>query len=163
MKNKIKATIDAAVDVAQSISKNVGNVVDTVIDEVENMSETVEEIKECATNVVEIVKESPSVEDVMKAMFKDSRVGHFLVDVLTGVDVKEASVRYFEDSSGVQESQLNKLINEAEERGYLRGRNEAIEVKMQEPAEWQSPEDLQAKTHSSNTTILNKVRRSVWE
>ena len=56
---------------------------------------------------------------------------------------------------------VDALVNEAEERGYLRGRNEQIEVKMREPSQWQSARSTRKPV--VETTILNHPRRSVWE
>lgn len=56
------------------------------------------------------------------------------------------------------------LIAEAEQRGYLRGRNEAIEVEMRRLSQWENrrnPDDDERNV--SQPLILNHLRRSVWD
>lgn len=59
---------------------------------------------------------------------------------------------------------IEQLIAEAEQRGYLRGRNESIKQLMAQPAMY---EQLNARPHQPSTDsevmILNNMRRSVWD
>lgn len=48
-------------------------------------------------------------------------------------------------------------IARAEQRGYLRGRNEAIAEQMHKPGLWEEPEPR----HS--VSILGNLRRGVWD
>ena len=164
MKNKIKSTIDAAINVAQEISEKVETAIDSVSKTIDCAEECVDVVKESANAIAEVIEDAPSVDDVLKAMVKDRRVGHFIVDVLTGIDVSEASKQHFpqESSTKNNETDIDSLIAEAEERGYQRGRNEQIEIKMQEPNEWQLPGKNNLSESREPTTILGGMRRSVW-
>jgi len=60
------------------------------------------------------------------------------------------------------------LIAEAEQRGYLRGRNEALAESRNEPGLWQMasvPDDFDSNSDSSrhSVTILREIRPSVWD
>ena len=57
---------------------------------------------------------------------------------------------------------MEQLIAEAEHRGYLRGRNEAVAIEMQRPAQWENETKLPAMP-DSESLILNNMRRSVWD
>ena len=168
MKSKIKSTIDAAIDAARKVTNKVGDtlgeVAEGVVETVATVDETVDAVEDAAKEIGDVVENAPKIDDVMKAMVKDSRVGHFLVDILSGMNAAEASKRHFpiEDDSDT-ETNIDKLVNEAEQRGYLRGRNEQIEVKMSQSVQWQSPSDSAAAQNVQETTILNNRRRSVWE
>lgn len=86
---------------------------------------------------------------------RDARAGHFVVDVLAGVDVPEALSRHFGGSGGV--------LAEAEQRGYLRGLNEAAEARMKEPSMYEQPVPKQpARAPESADGIFTSRRRSIW-
>ena len=168
MKNKFQSTIDAVVDTAREIASKVGdavgNVAENVVETVDAVTDTIDSVKETAEEVVETAQQLPNFNDIMKAMFKDARVGHFIIDILSGKDAHEASSTYFpneNNSNEMQQVDIDSLVTKAEERGYLRGRNEQIELKMQEPSQWQSTPKRQK--NIVETTILNHPRRSVWE
>ena len=168
MKNKFQSTIDAVVDTAREIASKVGdavgNVAENVVETVDAVTDTIDTVKETANDVVETVQQMPSFNDIMQAMLKDARVGHFIIDILSGKDAREASSTYFPNENSANEAQqvdIDSLVTEAEERGYLRGRNELIELKMKEPSQWQSSPKRQKQV--VETTILNHPRRSVWE
>ena len=165
MKNKIKSTIDAAINVAQEISEKVETAIDSVSKTIDCAEECVDVVKESANAIVEAIEDAPSIEDVLKAMVKDRRVGHFIVDVLAGIDVSEASMQHFPQDSSTKKDEvdIDSLMAEAEERGYKRGRNEQIEIKMREPNEWQLPGKNNLSESREPTTILGGMRRSVWE
>lgn len=66
---------------------------------------------------------------------------------------------------------IDALIAEAEQRGYLRGRNEVIAENMQQPALW---ENLRRHAHPQATeqpaqpddlanTFLSRMRPGVWD
>ena len=168
MENNFQSTIDAVVDTARDIASKVGdateNVVENVVETIGAVTETIDTVKETAEKVVDASKEMPSFKDIMKAILKDSRVGHFIIDIISGKDAREASTQYFPSDAvndEVATVDVDALVNEAEERGYLRGRNEQIEVKMREPSQWQSARSTRKPI--VETTILNHPRRSVWE
>lgn len=62
-------------------------------------------------------------------------------------------------------SEIEALVAEAEERGYLRGRNESIERLMRRPGileqePWQREAYIQPETEPM---ILNNPRVSIWD
>ena len=159
MKNKNQSTINAAIS---SVGEIVNEVGDAVVDIAENVAqasqavdETISTIEDTVDEVKQIADDAPSFNEVMRAITKDARVGHFIVDVLSGMNVIEASKNHFKDA---EEPSIDSLVKEAEQRGYLRGRNEQIEVKMRETAPETSAQPLR-----NETSILNRIRRSVWE
>lgn len=95
-----------------------------------------------------------------KLLGKDARVAHFVVDVLAGKSPEEAAETYFPSKTAV-EAQLA----EAEQRGYLRGRNEAVALDMKERGLWDSDEktDTPERPSLSIPSILSRIRRSVWD
>lgn len=168
MKSKIKSTIDAAIDAARKVTDKVSDtlveVAEGVVETVATVDATVDAVEDAAQVIGEVVENAPKIDDVMKAMVKDSRVGHFLVDILSGMNAAEASQRHFpKEEDKTDKTNIDKLVNEAEQRGYLRGRNEQIEVKMSQSVQWQSPSDSAAAQNVQETTILNNRRRSIWE
>lgn len=56
---------------------------------------------------------------------------------------------------------LEQQLAEAEERGYRRGLNEQIQQKMQEPATWETTENVADKP-DEGFRILANVGRSIW-
>ncbi len=165
MKNKFSETINAVVDTAREIADKVSDTIETAKentdDVIDAVTETFDTAKETVTTVADAIDNVPKLEEVMRAMVKDSRVGHFLVDILSGMNVNEASAKHFPSQATDETTDVDLLVKEAEERGYLRGRNEQIEVKMQEPSQWQQAPRRQKPV--IETTILNHPRRSVWE
>lgn len=57
---------------------------------------------------------------------------------------------------------IDRMVNEAEERGYLRGRNEAVEALMNRPAR-QKPTEPDDDDGDDPVMILREMRRSVWD
>ena len=57
---------------------------------------------------------------------------------------------------------IDRMVNEAEARGYLRGRNEAVEALMNRPAR-QKPTDPDDDDGDDPVMILREMRRSVWD
>ena len=168
MKNKIQSTIDAAVSTAQKIANEVGDAIEEVVDNAvevtQNVTQTIDTVEETVKSVGETAKEFPSLKDVIKAISADSRVGHFIVDIVSGMNVVEASKLHFPHDDVADESQnpsIDTLVSEAEERGYLRGRNEQIEMAMRQFKKENESSEL--RSAPSETTILNHPRRSVWE
>lgn len=64
-------------------------------------------------------------------------------------------------ASGVNESEVERLIAEAEARGYERGRNENIEAWMNEGRSGR--QNASHEVAENEVMILNNMRRSVWE
>ncbi len=74
-----------------------------------------------------------------------------------------------ENSEGSESSEstrsLTKLLAEAEQRGYLRGRNEAAEEMMNRPTMWQ-PLEAQSAGHriaAAADSFLSGLRPGVWD
>lgn len=61
------------------------------------------------------------------------------------------------------EPDVEQLIAEAEQRGYLRGRNERIEVEMRRPSLLENNRNAERDVEVSQPLILNHLRRSVWD
>ena len=57
------------------------------------------------------------------------------------------------------------LLAEAEERGYLRGRNEKIAMEMRSPSLWETMREPEHKSdrEKPQPLILNHLRPSVWD
>lgn len=64
-------------------------------------------------------------------------------------------------ASGVTEAEVERLIAEAEARGYERGRNENIEAWMNEGRTGR--QNASHEVVENEIMILNNMRRSVWE
>lgn len=58
--------------------------------------------------------------------------------------------------------ELDRLVSEAEERGYLRGRNEAVETLMNRPGH-RKPAETEDDDGDDAVMILREMRRSVWD
>lgn len=60
---------------------------------------------------------------------------------------------------------MKKAMDEAEERGYLRGLNEAARQRMAEPGVWEMPvpEGGNPMESEATTDILRTQRRSIWD
>ena len=64
------------------------------------------------------------------------------------------------------EPDIDRLIAEAERRGYLRGRNEAIEESMTTPALWENTRLTAARALEQPdpaSLFLSRVRPDVWD
>ncbi|MBQ9077606.1 MAG: hypothetical protein IJY31_07195 [Muribaculaceae bacterium] len=103
--------------------------------------------------------------EIVGLISQDARVGHFIVDVLAGVDPQVAAGAHFPamspDKGGDDTPDMDALLAEAEERGYRRGRTEKIAIEMQHPQMWDGdvPEDKE----KNQPSILNNMRQSVWD
>lgn len=75
----------------------------------------------------------------------------------------EAAQNPTPEPTPVPEPDIETLITEAEERGYLRGRNEAIERLMAPPADTDpSLSDMHGQDNTG-ILILNSCRPSIWD
>ncbi len=135
----------------------------------ETLTENVKEDVAVADNdVVANVENEPekviSEDDgrIVKLISQDARVGHFIVDVLTGIDPQEAATLNFPRSKTDDAPDIAAMVAEAEQRGYLRGKNEKISLEMKRPSQWNGEvpaEDAMIE----QPTILNNMRKSVWD
>lgn len=110
------------------------------------------------------VAQPATADALLRLMGQDARVGHFIVDILAGVAPEEASRTRF-DIPVPESPDAEAALAEAEQRGYLRGRNERISIEMERPALW---EDRNATAAASDITsdgpmILSSTSRSVWD
>lgn len=119
---------------------------------------------EDADSPAETVAQPATADALLRLMGQDARVGHFIVDILAGVAPKEASRARF-DIPVLESPSAETALAEAEQRGYLRGRNERISIEMERPALW---EDRNATAVASDIAtdgpmILSSTSRSVWD
>lgn len=59
--------------------------------------------------------------------------------------------------------ELAAMLAEAEQRGYLRGRNEQITLAMKAPALWQEPDNAAGQHDEFQPAILANLRPSIWD
>ncbi len=99
---------------------------------------------------------------IVKLISQDARVGHFIVDVLTGIDPQEAASLNFPRPKTDDAPDIAAMVAEAEQRGYLRGKNEKIALAMKRPSQWngEAPAEDAMREQPS---ILNNMRKSVWD
>lgn len=73
-----------------------------------------------------------------------------------------------DEASSMSREEIATLIAEAEQRGYLRGRNEAVSLAMNETPMWSmagsdSGGKRQPSSSESDTAFLRHIRPSVWD
>lgn len=124
-----------------------------IMNEVKNVINETNEVvaNEGICNVVE--NEAYVAEEVLESVETDTVAKDTVADDTESVDVETLN----EDDG----AEVERLIAEAEARGYERGRNEGIEAWLQEgrskmPAGYR-------KEPESEVIILNNMRKSVWE
>ncbi len=71
-------------------------------------------------------------------------------------------------ASGIDETEVARLVAEAEERGYLRGRNEAIAERMEQPALWENTAGQPSTADDDRdadyaSLFLSELRPGVWD
>jgi len=101
--------------------------------------------------------------DFMAVVNRDVRAAHFLVDLLGGCDADEAVEEHF-GQHGRSGAESQKAIDEAEQRGYLRGLNERAEASMAQPVPYDEvrPDD-DGRPIPSTSLIGTFARPSVWD
>lgn len=95
--------------------------------------------------------------DMRSIIANDARAAHFIIDILAGVKADEAIETHFPKQE-VGEQQLA----EAEQRGYLRGRNESVSAVMAEPTIYETSKPS-SPIAEENRQFLSSPRRSVWD
>ena len=80
------------------------------------------------------IDNASSTVDLSEIVARDPRAAHFIVDLLAGVEAGEAASRHFSTPPPPPDESL---ILEAENRGYLRGRNESAAEIMKSPEMYQ--------------------------
>ena len=71
-----------------------------------------------------------------------------------------------EEPQGVPIEEVNRRVAEAEARGYLRGRNEAVAERMNTPALWENPRRTEMEQECNPDPacgFLSKIRPSAWD
>lgn len=79
----------------------------------------------------------------------------------TATPVQDTEAETAENAALTPES-VAKLIEEAEERGYLRGRNESVDALMERAVTSQPPNEAYD-DEDDPVMILKEMRRSVWD
>ncbi len=105
---------------------------------------------------------TPSLQpdNILSLLTADSRVAHFMIDILHGRDPDETALQYFKTSAQAAPD-IDSAVSQAEQRGYLRGRNEVIETQMRSRQVWETaPGDI---PDNPSPQILAHIRKSVWE
>ena len=100
----------------------------------------------------------PTLGEVLRIASLDSRVGHYIIDLLAGTPADDAFKAHFMPPAEAVDTDA--LIAEAEQRGYLRGRNERISLEMRAPASSPDNDDSQVSDYSSQ--FLTGSRRNAW-
>lgn len=109
------------------------------------------------------IDNASSTVDLSEIVARDPRAAHFIVDLLAGVEAGEAASRHFSTPPPPPDESL---ILEAENRGYLRGRNESAAEIMKRPGMYQqphSPDSSPANSSHESKFMLQPPRRSVWD
>ena len=119
---------------------------------------------EDADSPAEPVAQPATADALLQLMGRDARVGHFIVDILAGIAPEEASRTRF-DITLPESPDAEAALAEAEQRGYLRGRNERISIEMECPALWEDRNATAAASDiaSDGPMILSSTSRSVWD
>lgn len=115
---------------------------------------------EDVTAVEEVLHPAAGSVDWGEAIGRDARVGYILSDLLAGRSLDESVRRHMGDAIG-GDSRDAESIAEAEERGYLRARNEMAERELSRPGLWQDYRVDAADEDQSG--FLSRVRPSVWD
>jgi len=108
---------------------------------------------------METSQESMSLNSIVE---RDVRAGHFLVDILAGSDATAAADKYFGRAPD------DTMLQEAEQRGYLRGLNEAAEQRLNAPALYEQLPPSQSPPSSDDNLspaaeFFPEARRSIWD
>ena len=98
--------------------------------------------------------------DIIALTHRDARVGHMLVDIIAGMDADQAVATHF---TTVTPATAADDIAEAEQRGYLKARNELLSEKMQQPGLWQMPAAGDTNAGEPELDLLNYIRPSIWD
>ena len=68
-----------------------------------------------------------------------------------------------EPTEALTPEMVDQMVRDAENRGYLRGRNEAVDARMESPGRGKRPECADDDDGEDAVMILREMRRSVWE
>ncbi len=130
------------------------------MNDMENVEKLQEEELGCG-----VVTAEERVEDVAEAVAEAVAEPETEADAVREADVEIMDVSQEGDagtaSAGTEAADIDRLIAEAEARGYERGRTEGIEAWMNEGRRGRTPR--REEPTESEVMILNNMRRSVWE
>lgn len=130
------------------------------MNDMENVEKLQEEELACG-----VVTAEERVEDVAEAVTEAVGEPETEADAVREADVEIMDVSQEGDagtaSAGTEAADIDRLIAEAEARGYERGRTEGIEAWMNEGRRGRTPR--REEPTESEVMILNNMRRSVWE
>lgn len=104
-------------------------------------------------------KKSQHNDEIMRLLTADSRVAHLMVDILAGRDPDEAVANHFPSKLP---DNIEEMTRNAEQQGYLRGRNEAVNLQMKQRPLWQSDE-INDSDSSPVPSFLRRIHRSIWD
>lgn len=130
------------------------------MNDMENVEKLQEEELACG-----VVTAEERVEDVAEAVAEAVGEPETEADAVREADIEIMDVSQEGDagtaSAGTEAADIDRLIAEAEARGYERGRTEGIEAWMNEGRRGRTPR--REEPTESEVMILNNMRRSVWE
>ncbi|MCH5347214.1 MAG: hypothetical protein J1E63_08900 [Muribaculaceae bacterium] len=98
--------------------------------------------------------------DIIALTRRDARIGHLLVDIIAGMDADRAVATHF---TAATSATADADIAEAEQRGYLKARNELLGEKMQQSGLWQMPAAGDINADEPELDLLNYIRPSIWD
>lgn len=100
--------------------------------------------------------------DIMRLLTADSRIAHLVADILSGRDPDDAVASHF--PSKIPDN-IEEMKRQAEQQGYLRGRNEAVDLHMNSRSLWESdtPEASTEPSHTPVSSFLRRIHRSIWD
>lgn len=141
------------------MKENEKDLVENVVAEpegaVEQVAEAVEPVAEEAVEAETAdVAERANI-DLAAIARQDARLGHVIVDMLSGGDVEASVKRNF----GLECKEADVVA--AEHRGYVKARNEIAEREMQRKGVWDS--SPVAEDDEPELGFLNYIRPSVWD
>lgn len=109
--------------------------------------------------------------DLMAIVNRDVRAARFLVDLLGGHDADEAVRQNFPSllSAGVDSGDgggetMARAVEEAEQRGYLRGLNEKARAEMVQPPAYEELPPPQVDRRPATAPLIgSSARQSIWD
>ena len=156
MKTTKNKTEENAQTVAMPDSKSDENPVTATAEPVAESSPAATD--DSATDAADAAPSTPTMGDVLRIAALDKRVGHYIIDLLSGMNQDEAFAAHFPTPPSDEETAAS--IADAEQRGYLRGRNERIELEMREPA--RRPAGDESALTDCTDDFLSNPRPKMW-
>lgn len=88
-------------------------------------------------------------------------MGYLMADLMAGESLEQSVARHFGESLKSVEPDAT-AIAEAEQRGYLKARNELATKEMARMGIWQTPQSA-VDNPGDDAAFLSRVRPSVWD